>query len=109
MHREIHITEFAELRAAGAVVVDVREQFEFDQAHVPGALLIPLGELAGRVAEVPAGDTVCVICASGNRSLTGADILTAAGRPAVSVAGGTALWLRAGGPVDTATSGPAAC
>ncbi|WP_443209745.1 rhodanese-like domain-containing protein, partial [Rhodococcus rhodochrous] len=37
-----------------------------------------------------------VICASGNRSKRGAEILESAGRPAVSVAGGTRAWVSAG-------------
>ena len=78
----------------------MREDHEYVQAHVPGATLIPLGQLATRLAEVPAGDTVYVICAAGNRSKYGADILAAAGRAGVSVAGGTHAWLRTGHPVE---------
>ncbi len=99
--REIDIEAFAALRDSGAPVVDVRESFEYAQAHVEGSLLIPLGELAARTAEVPAGETVCVICATGNRSLAGADILTAAGRPAVSIASGVVGWMRGGHPLAT--------
>ncbi len=99
--REIDIETFAELRESGAPVVDVREGFEYTQSHVEGSLLIPLGELAARTAEVPAGETVCVICATGHRSLAGADILTAAGRPAVSIASGVVGWMRSGRPLAT--------
>ena len=99
--RETDIETFAEHRASGAPVVDVREDFEYAQAHVEGSLLIPLGELAARTAEVPAGETVFVICATGNRSLAGADILTAAGRPAVSVASGVVGWMQSGRPLAT--------
>ncbi|MDV2475789.1 rhodanese-like domain-containing protein [Rhodococcus zopfii] len=81
---------------SGAPVLDVREDYEYIDGHVPGAQLIPLGELPARVGEVPAGDTVYVICASGNRSKRGATILESAGRAAVSVAGGTSAWLHAG-------------
>lgn len=99
--RETDIETFAQHREAGAPVVDVREGFEYANAHVEGSLLIPLGELAARTAEVPPGEMVFVICATGNRSLAGADILTAAGRPAVSVASGVSGWLRSGRPIAT--------
>ena len=98
--KEIDIATFADAWKACAPVVDVREDYEYVQAHVPGAQWIPLGELSARVAEVPDGDMVYVICASGNRSLYGADILSSAGRRAVSVAGGTGAWLRSGNPAE---------
>lgn len=81
---------------SGAPVLDVREDYEYIQGHVPGAQLIPLAELPARVGEVPPAETVYVICASGNRSKHGAEILESAGRPAVSVAGGTKAWMSAG-------------
>lgn len=98
--KEVDTTTFARAWEAGAVVLDVRESFEFAEAHAPGATWIPLGELSGRVAEVPPGETVYVICASGNRSKRGADILESAGRIAVSVAGGTLAWIAAGQPIE---------
>ena len=51
---EIAPADAAEEIAAGALVVDVREQVEWDAGHISGAVLIPLGELGGRVAELPA-------------------------------------------------------
>lgn len=97
---EVDTATFARAWAAGAPGVDVREVHEYAQVHVPGARLIPLGELGSRLTEVPAGEMVYVICAAGNRSLTGAQLLTAAGRRAVSVAGGTGAWVRAGRPAE---------
>jgi rhodanese-related sulfurtransferase len=99
--REVEITEFADAWADGAPVVDVRERWECAAGHVPGALLMPLGNLGAHIAEIPAGDVVYVICASGNRSLQGARIVEAAGRSAVSVAGGTSGWSAQGRPVET--------
>ncbi|ELB86421.1 hypothetical protein Rwratislav_45056 [Rhodococcus wratislaviensis IFP 2016] len=87
--REVDLDEFAVRWADGVPVVDVRERWEYVDGHVPGALLMPLGQLAARTAEIPAGEVVYVICASGNRSREGARIVEAAGRGAVSVAGGT--------------------
>ncbi len=97
---ETDVDEFA-LRHHETFVLDVREAAEYVAGHVPGAVLIPLGELDGRLGELPRGGTVHVICASGNRSLRAARELIAAGFDAVSVAGGTSGWIRSGRPVLT--------
>ncbi|MBM7459295.1 rhodanese-like domain-containing protein [Rhodococcus coprophilus] len=98
--REIDIEAFCTAWETGATVVDVREDHEYEKEHIPGALWIPLGELGSRLSEVPDAEVVYVICASGRRSLSGADILESTGRRAVSVAGGTAAWLQSGRPAE---------
>ena len=82
---------FADLAAAlrsgngrRPVVLDVRRNLEWAEAHVPGAVHIPLHELPGRLAEVPAGE-VWVHCAAGYRATVAASLLAAAGRSVVSV------------------------
>ncbi len=87
------------LQDGPATVVDVREPGEYVRGHVPGATLVPLAQLPARLAEVERSDRVYVVCASGNRSQVGADVLRAAGYDAVSVAGGTSGWQRGGHPV----------
>jgi thioredoxin 1 len=96
---EVDLETFAAAHAAGATVLDVRNPDEYEEKHVPGAVLIPLGELAARTDEVPAGDPLYVICAAGGRSLTATKALVGAGYSAVSVAGGTNGWAAAGHPV----------
>jgi rhodanese-related sulfurtransferase len=103
--KEVDIATFSRAWEAGAPVLDVRENREFALAHVPGAQWIPLGDLPVRVAEVADGQTVYVICASGNRSKRGVEILESSGRSAVSVAGGTKEWLRAGHPAERGSVG----
>lgn len=56
------------LKAQGAVLVDVRSPGEFASANAPGTVNIPLGDLGGRLAEVPKNVPVVVCCASGTRS-----------------------------------------
>jgi rhodanese-related sulfurtransferase len=97
--REVDLAGFAAAHRGGAVVIDVREPFEYVSGHVPGAALVPLGRLAAFTADLPREVPVYVICASGNRSLAAADYLARAGVDAWSVAGGTGAWLRAGHPV----------
>src|SRR5579875_468498 len=100
---EADIGTLAAARADGAVVVDVREPEEYMAGHVPGARLIPLGELPARAGELPRSRRVYVICASGNRSAQAAQWLARSGWDAVSVAGGTSAWQRSGNPVVTGT------
>lgn len=80
-------------------VLDVREQYEWDEFHVPNTTLIPLGELAARVNEVPKDAKIVVICNSGNRSDQGRDILKQAGFSNVtSMDGGVQAWRSLGYP-----------
>ena len=94
--REVDLESFAAAHADGATVIDVRELHEYIAGHVCGARLIPMGQLATRLAEVPTTGPVYVICASGVRSLSAADFLSGAGVDAWSVAGGTGGWRRSG-------------
>jgi rhodanese-related sulfurtransferase len=96
---EVDLDAFAVAHAAGAPTLDVRNPDEFEEKHVDGAVLIPLGELLERMDEVPDGDPLYVICAAGGRSLTAVNALVGAGRRAVSVAGGTNGWVASGRPV----------
>ncbi len=101
---EVSVSEAATLRDAGAFVLDVRQPEEWEQAHIPGATLIPLGELQVRSNEVPKDVKVVVVCRSGNRSKQGRDILINAGFSQVtSMSGGVTQWQADGNPV---VSGP---
>ena len=92
---------YAALRDAGAVLIDVREPWEHEQASIPGAVLIPLGELADRVGEVPEDRAVYVHCRMGGRSARAVEFLRAHGRPrSFNVVGGIDAWREAGLPVD---------
>ena len=92
---EISIEDYAAERDHGTTV-DVRERGEYAQAHVPGAVLLPMGQLASRLGEIDRSSRVHVICASGNRSKAMTDLLVAQGFDAVSVAGGTQAWIASG-------------
>ena len=84
---------------APPVLVDVRQQNEWNQGHIPGAVLIPLGDLESRI-EAAAPDRsrpVILYCASGNRSARGARTLEELGyEDTVSVAGGFIDWAERG-------------
>lgn len=74
--------------AAGATVVDVRTPGEFRGGAYPGALNVPLQELAARLAEIPRDRPVVLYCASGARSGIAAARLAKAGFADVVNAGG---------------------
>ncbi|MFQ5433715.1 MAG: rhodanese-like domain-containing protein [Anaerolineae bacterium] len=83
------------------VLIDVREQWEFDEGHIPGVTLIPLGEVPNRLHEIPTDKTVVVTCRSGNRSGQAVEFLRANGFDNVhNMAGGILAWEQAGFSVE---------
>ncbi len=96
---EIDVEEFDEARGTAAAVIDVRQPEEYDAGHVPGAKLIPLSEVPGRLGEVPANGDVLVICQTGARSARATDFFRRQGIDARNVAGGTKAWIESGRPV----------
>ena len=98
---EIDVNELARRRESGVSLIDVRQPGEYEESHVPGAVLIPLDELVERVDEVPEVDQVLVICRTGARSAKAVEFLNRSGYDSVNVAGGTLAWIEAGQPVVT--------
>ena len=99
---EINVSQASDLRAQGAFILDVRQPEEWTQFHIPGATLIPLGDLPNRLNEVPKDKEVVVVCRTGHRSAQGRDILKNAGFTKVtSMAGGVTQWQTAGLPIAT--------
>ncbi len=93
----ISIDELEKLLAGGPVpLVDVREPWEYEAVHVPGAKLIPLSEVVARVKEIPTEGPVYVICHTGPRSQRAADYYRNMGIEAYNVDGGTQAWVDAG-------------
>lgn len=83
-------------------LLDVRTREEFRMGHLPGAINIPLDQLARRSKELPADKPVVVVCATGNRSVSGSRIIAMAARyPKVyNLQGGTMAWARGGFPIE---------
>jgi rhodanese-related sulfurtransferase len=97
---EISVNQASQLRDQGAFILDVREPSEWVQFHIPGATLIPLGDLPNRLSEVPKDRQVVVVCRTGHRSAQGRDILLKAGYTKVtSMAGGVTDWQAQGLPI----------
>lgn len=93
---EVDVDRLDVARGEGVPVIDVRQPDEYDAAHVPGARLIPLAEVAARLREVPSDGTVYVICQTGARSARATDFLRRQGIDAHNVAGGTKAWIESG-------------
>jgi len=62
------MSELRELLEGGAFIVDVREKYEWDNAHIKGAKLISLSELRSRLDDIPKDEPVYLHCRSGQRS-----------------------------------------
>ncbi len=96
---EVTTAEAEELRADGAIVLDVREADEFEQGAIPGAVFIPRGHLEGQI-ENRIGDKdakIVVHCAGGVRSACAAKTLNELGyTDVVSMAGGFNKWKEEG-------------
>ena len=56
------------LAASGGLVIDVRQPSEYEEGHIPGAINIPLRELAANVDKIPTDKAVYVYCKSGFRA-----------------------------------------
>ena len=97
---ELDLDSFAAAHAQGGFVLDVRESGEWDAGHVPGSVHIPMGDVPQRVAELPTGQRVHVICQSGGRSRAVTEFLKAQGVDAVNVSDGVGGWAARGWPLD---------
>ena len=92
---EIATTELRSLLAGGAapLLLDVREPWEWEVAHIDGSQHIPLGQLPGRIAELDTRREIVTLCHHGMRSLSARELLRGAGFARVrSLAGGIDRW-----------------
>ncbi len=97
---EVDVHQAAEYRDAGYFMLDVREPDEWAAGHIPGATLIPLGELGERFTELPTDQPIVVYCRSGNRSAVARDFLLEMFPSTTSMAGGFNDWVAAGYEVE---------
>jgi molybdopterin/thiamine biosynthesis adenylyltransferase/rhodanese-related sulfurtransferase len=76
----------------GIVVLDVREPWEWEIAHIAGSRHFPLGELPERINELDGDAEIVTLCHRGLRSLTAQRLLQGAGFRARSLSGGIDAW-----------------
>jgi hydroxyacylglutathione hydrolase len=92
----------------GPVVLDVREDSEYEAEHIPDSLHIPYGGLAKRVDELPRDRPIAAICRGGKRSGLAASILQREGfADVIHVGKGVGAWRAAGNPVESGAPGVA--
>ncbi|MFC0582381.1 rhodanese-like domain-containing protein [Micrococcoides hystricis] len=80
---------------AGAKIIDIREQDEWDLGHAEGAVHLPLSELADRIDEIDPDEDNYIICRSGGRSRRACEWLNSQGYTVIDVAGGSGAWMDA--------------
>jgi rhodanese-related sulfurtransferase len=74
-------------------IIDVRQPEEFSSGHIPGAKLIPLGELAARYQEIRPDVESAIVCRSGGRSMKACELLSNYGYKKIhNLSGGMLAW-----------------
>ncbi len=97
---EIDVLEAKARIETGALLVDVREQNEYDALRIPGSILVPLSEFEERFEELPRDRAIIMQCRSGARSGRTTEFLLAQGySDVVNMAGGILAWQDAELPV----------
>ena len=95
----VEVSEVPAELPEGKVLLDVREADEWVAGHAPGALHIPMSELAGRLDELPGDSEFYVVCRAGGRSARVTQYLNANGWEATNVDGGMQVWAATGRPL----------
>jgi rhodanese-related sulfurtransferase len=97
--RAVTASEAIGLVAEGALIVDVRRDFEWNRTHIPGAVHVPLEQLPTRCVELPDDRLLITFCTGGIRSAGAANLLAENGFDAVNMSRGLIDWRAAGGPL----------
>lgn len=99
---EVDADEAHRMVQAGAQLIDVREPWEWATSRIPGATLIPMGEIATRTSEIDPQRPLVIHCAGGVRSAKVVEVLRQAGFDnAVNLAGGIIEWTNRRLPTET--------
>lgn len=104
MIAEVSVEQLEAALAAGAKLIDVREDDEYDDGHVPGAIHVPLSTVPESIEMFRSDGDTYVICKGGGRSLRACEFLEGVDVVTINVAGGTMAWALSGRPLATGTS-----
>jgi hydroxyacylglutathione hydrolase len=100
--KEAKVDEVKRLMDEGYEVVDVREQWEWNRGHIPGARHVVLSSILGNPAAQKFRDRTIFQCAVGERSAVASEMAVALGvKDVVNFRGGFNAWKEAGLPVET--------
>jgi rhodanese-related sulfurtransferase len=95
----VTVADVADELPEATTLLDVREPDEWQAGHAPNAVHIPLGDLAARLGDLPADNSLFVVCRAGGRSARATAYLNANGWDATNVEGGMQAWQAAGKPM----------
>jgi rhodanese-related sulfurtransferase len=93
---EVSALDAVELIRENALLLDVREDHEWQVGHAPEATHVPMSQLNERAAELPTDRTIVCVCHVGGRSAVVTDALNRSGWQAVNLTGGMEAWQAAG-------------
>lgn len=83
------------------VILDVREEFEFENGHIPNAVNMPLSTINSNMDDIPQDKDVIIVCATGNRSAQLAQALAPHGwENLYNLLDGTMGWIMRGLPTE---------
>jgi hydroxyacylglutathione hydrolase len=100
--RDLKIDDVRKLMDEGYDVVDVREDWEWNKGHLPGARHIVLNTFLANPSAQKISDKTIFVCQSGERSSVASEMAVALGvKDVVNFRGGTKAWRDAGLPVET--------
>lgn len=94
-----------QLSEGRALALDVREPYEWQRGHIPGALHIPLDQLAQRLDELPSQTCIIAVCRSGSRSAIVTQALRQRGHDILNLDGGMIAWHMHGHELEPADGG----
>jgi rhodanese-related sulfurtransferase len=99
----LSVAEVKDMVENGRVqVVDVRESWEYEKGHVPGAEHIAVASVFARRTELSRDKDIVFVCAVGQRSALACEMAAAAGLTRLyNLEGGTEAWIKEGHPIET--------
>jgi rhodanese-related sulfurtransferase len=97
--RNVTVTEAYELVQGGAMLLDVREESEWELGRAPEAVHIPLAEVPDHLDELEKGRQIVCACRSGGRSSRAGQFLAEQGFDVVNLDGGMLAWAQEGLPL----------
>lgn len=105
--RNVSVSESLELLADGALLLDVREDNEWEAGRAPQAIHISLGSLPDHVNEIPRNRLIVCVCRSGARSSRAAQYLAEQGSDVANLDGGMLAWASQGEQLVADAADPA--
>ena len=101
--RDLKVDEIKQLVDEGHEVVDVREDWEWNKGHIPGARHVVLSSILANPTRQKFNDGTIFVCQVGERSAVASEMAVALGvKDVINFRGGTKAWRDAGLPLETA-------